>query len=102
MKVIQQYAHTDDISKYKVGDVIKYWNDDDTEARYKMIANVDGKGFLLVSLNGVSGVTDSFWANIPDMIKDNFNANKYLGTYKHFKQVNFYGTDLSYAQWGGQ
>lgn len=102
MKVIQQYTHTDDISQYGVGDVIKFWNDDDTQARYKMIAHVDGKGFMLVTLNGVSGATDSFWPSIPDMIKNVFDASRDLGTYKHFKQVNFYGTDLGYTQWGGQ
>lgn len=47
MKVIQQYAHTDDISKYKVGDAIKYWNDDDTEASesFKRFGNALRKSF---------------------------------------------------------
>lgn len=101
MFIYKKYANNDDVSKYRIGDVIKFWKDNEKDAVYKMIAVVarpyngekpkDNESFqkyLLVGLGGAgTGFTDSFFDDIPSMI------SAVAGEYKYYAKVSFDGVD---------
>lgn len=101
MFIHKKYTNNDDVSKYRIGDVIKFWKDNEEDAVYKMIACVERpyncgepkkneprQKYLLIILGGAgTGFTDSFFDDIPSMI------SAVTGEYKHYAKVDFDGID---------
>ena len=89
MKVIRKNTFPEDIDQYKIGDVLKLWNDNEDNPDYAMITAL-GAEYHLTFLSGTDlGKTSLAGAyDIPTLIMD---WHKYV---KHIQRVRFYGTDL--------
>lgn len=89
MKVIIKNTFPDDIDQYKLGDVLKLWNDNEDNPDYAMITALGDKyhlTFLSGKDLGKSSLTSAY--EIPVLIKD------WHKLVKHIQRVRFYGTDL--------
>lgn len=101
MKIIEKKEKQNE--KWLEGDVIKYWNECDSDATYAMIASI-AKHFVLVDLNGFTGISTIGTHYLSEEDMDDFIYDlkcaaynldelrtRMISKWDHVEKVPFYG-----------